>query len=110
MKIFAAMLSAGVVDRPVVDMTGLTGAYDIGVDISAEDAMNVMTSATDFGMGRRGAGDGDGGKSMAAGIASDPSGASMISSIQKLGLRLEPRKAPLDVVVVDRINRDPTPN
>ena len=108
MKIFAAMLSAGVVDRPVVDMTGLTGAYDIGVDISAEDAMNVITSATDFGMGRRGAG--DGGKSVAAGIASDPSGASMVSSIQKLGLRIEPRKAPLDVVVVDRINRDPTPN
>jgi uncharacterized protein (TIGR03435 family) len=110
MKIFAAMLSIGVVDRPVVDMTGLTGSYDVAVDISSEDARKVMTSATDFGIGRGGAGDGDGAKPAAAGVAGDPSGASIVSSIEKLGLRLESRKTPLDLVVVDRINKDPTPN
>ena len=110
MKMFAAMLSVGIVDRPVVDMTGLAGSYDVAVDISSEDALNVATSATDFGLGRRGTGDGDGAKPVAAGVAADPSGASIVSSIQKLGLRLESRKAPLDMVIVDRINRDPTPN
>jgi uncharacterized protein (TIGR03435 family) len=110
MKMFAAMLSTGVVDRPVVDMTGVTGSYDVAVDISSEDAINVATTATDFGLGRRGAGDGDGTKPAAPGVAADPSGGSIVSSIQKLGLRLESRKVPLDMVVVDRINRDPTPN
>ena len=40
MKSFAEMLSVGVVGRPVVDMTGLTGAYEVAVDISMDDAMN----------------------------------------------------------------------
>jgi len=35
---------------------------------------------------------------------------SIFSSIQRLGLKLEPRKVPLDTIVVDRIEKTPTEN
>jgi len=48
MKMFAALLSVGVLDRPVVDMTGVAGTYDVAVDLSADDARRIMTASTDF--------------------------------------------------------------
>jgi uncharacterized protein (TIGR03435 family) len=33
-----------------------------------------------------------------------------MNSIQKLGLKLEARKVPLDVIVVDRVDKIPTAN
>lgn len=32
------------------------------------------------------------------------------TGLQKLGLRLEPRKAPLETIVVDRVEKTPTEN
>ena len=44
-------------------------------------------------------------------VASDPSGSgSIMASIQSLGLKLEPRKLPLDLLVVDHIEKTPTAN
>jgi uncharacterized protein (TIGR03435 family) len=102
MKTFAEMLSVGVVDRPVVDMTGLTGNYEVAVDLSAEDAMNVARASVMF-LPARGGGGGDG-------AASDPPGTSVYTSIGNLGLKLEPRKLPLDVLVVDHMEKVPTAN
>ena len=106
MKTFAEMLSVGVVDRPVVDKTGLTGSYDVAVDLSEEDAMNAARAAVMSGpMGVAagpGAGPGPG--------LSDPSGSSVFASIQKLGLKLEPRKLPLELLVIDHIEKAPTAN
>jgi uncharacterized protein (TIGR03435 family) len=42
--------------------------------------------------------------------APDPSGVSLRSSLQKLGLRLESRKAPAEVIVVDAAEKVPTAN
>lgn len=101
MKTFAELLSTGAVDRTVVDMTGLTGAYEIALDMSEFDAMGVARASITFmNMG-------DGG---AAGVASDPSGSSLRASIQNLGLVLEPRKLPLDMVVVDHAEKVPSAN
>jgi uncharacterized protein (TIGR03435 family) len=110
MKTFAELLSVGVVDRPVTDMTGLTGTYDVGVDLSQEDAMNVARAAVNFAAPRGG----DGGRapegaSGAAGVA-DPSGASIYGSLRDLGLRLEPRKVPMDRLVIDSVEKTPTSN
>jgi uncharacterized protein (TIGR03435 family) len=106
MKGFADLLSMGVVDRPAVDVTGLTGSYEVAVDLSQEDAMNVARAAVSFlPIGKGG---GDGPRALAG--ASDPPGSSIFTSVQNLGLKLEPRKMPLDMVVVDHAEKTPTAN
>jgi uncharacterized protein (TIGR03435 family) len=42
-------------------------------------------------------------------VASDP-GSSILSAVLKLGLRLEPRKEPVDMIVVDHAEKLPTEN
>jgi uncharacterized protein (TIGR03435 family) len=91
-------------DRPVVDLTELTGNYQVALDLSTEDLKNAAKAA---GMGAMMAG-GEGGKSSAE--ASDPGGSSIFTSIQQLGLKLEPRKAPLVVIVIDHLEKSPTEN
>lgn len=103
MKTFAELLSTGVVNRPVVDVTGLTGSYEVAVDMSQDDAMNVARASVSY----MGNGGGEGGN---PGAASDPAGSSIITSIQNLGLRLDPRKMPLDLLVIDHMEKMPTAN
>lgn len=106
MKSFAEMLSVGVVDRPVVDMTGLTGAYEVAVDLTEDDAMKVARASVTF---LPGGGGGDGGGAPGGNIP-DPSGTSIVKSIQNLGLRLEPRRLPLELLVVDHAEKAATAN
>ena len=40
----------------------------------------------------------------------DVSGDSLFTALQTQGLKLEPRKAPLEVLVVDHVSRVPTDN
>jgi len=108
METLADLLSVGVVDRPVIDMTGLTGRYELTVDLSEDDAMNVARAAVSFGPGV-GGGSGEAGR-MPGAEASDPSGYSLLKSLQNLGLKLEPRKLPRDMLVVDQVNKTPTAN
>jgi uncharacterized protein (TIGR03435 family) len=42
--------------------------------------------------------------------ASDPSGVSIFTSVQKLGLKLEKRKMTLDQLIVEHIEKTPTEN
>lgn len=107
MRTLAALLSIGVLDRPVVDQTELRGFYDVALDLSTADALNLVTSTMSF-LNPRGGGDGDGRRAPAE--ASEPAGASIVSSVQKLGLRLEARKVPLPTLVVDHIEKAPTEN
>ena len=89
-------------DRPVVDRTGLAGAFQIVLDLSIQDAMQAARSA---GMGAN--------LPMAApaaGGASDPSGGSIFSSVQQLGLRLDKTKDQVETVVVDSVEKNPTEN
>jgi uncharacterized protein (TIGR03435 family) len=89
-------------DRPVVDMTGLTGSYDFVLNVSPEDYTAMLIRSA-----------------IAAGVVLPPqalraldvaSGDSLSGAFQKLGLSLTPRKAPLDVVVVDNMQKTPTNN
>jgi uncharacterized protein (TIGR03435 family) len=90
------------VDRPVVDMTELKGSYQVALDLSMDDLKNVAKAA---GMAMPG---GDAAK--AAAEASDPSGSSIFQSVQQMGLKLEARKAPLDIIVIDHLEKAPTEN
>ena len=90
------------VDRPIVDMTGLNGAYDFALDVTPEDYQNMLIHAA-----------------VAAGVVLPPQAlrlldvgppASLFDALQKLGLRLDARKAPLDLLVIDEARKNPTEN
>jgi uncharacterized protein (TIGR03435 family) len=89
-------------DKPVVDMTGLTGSYDFDLEFTQEDYMAMLIRSA-----------------IAAGVTLPPealrmlsgsSGDSLTNALERLGLKLENRKAPLEVLVVDRIEKAPTEN
>jgi uncharacterized protein (TIGR03435 family) len=83
--------------RIVIDRTGLAGNY------------NLQLSWTPQGMRLGGAPPPDG-TPLPPVPPPDPNGASLFVSIQEqLGLKLEPSRAALDVVVIDRVDR-PTPD
>jgi len=86
---FAARLLTRV-DRPVVDKTGLTGRYDIHLEYSMINSGPVSLNG------------GEG----AVALPPDSGGASIFSAVQsQLGLRLVSDKAPIDVIVVDSVER-----
>jgi uncharacterized protein (TIGR03435 family) len=89
-------------DRPVVDLTGLTGSYDFDLDFTPEDYQAMLIRSA-----------------IAAGVNLPPealrafsgsSGDSMLNALDRLGLKLETRKAPLPVLVIDHIEKVPTEN
>jgi uncharacterized protein (TIGR03435 family) len=90
-------------DRPALDMTGLKGDYQIALDFSVAD---TLSAAKVLGMREDPAA--AGGDTM--GTASDPSGSSVFATVQRLGLRLERRRAPVEVLVVDHLEKTPTEN
>ena len=91
-------------DHPIVDMTGLTGKYDVTLEISMQDLMNAARAA---GAAVPAAPAAD--PSKPAEAASDPGG-SLFTAIQSLGLKLEPRKSPMTFIVVDHVEKMPTEN
>jgi uncharacterized protein (TIGR03435 family) len=95
------------VDRPVVDLTELKGSYQVALDLSMEDLRNAARTAGFMGLGMGGGRDG---ARPPADAASDPGGLSIFAAVQQLGLKLEPRKAPLDLIVIDHLEKTPTEN
>src|SRR5579872_3622673 len=107
MTVLADMLSR-FVDRPVVDMTGLKGNYVVSFELAMEDLRNVARTA---GVMPPGAGPAAGAEAgRPADVASDPSGLSIFASVQQLGLKLDPRKTPLEFIVVDHLEKAPSEN
>lgn len=98
----------------VVDRTGLKGHYEVSLSLSIAELMAAARRAgvDAGGMPPGGAGQG-GGPGGSAGEASDPgggSGQSVFSSLEKLGLRLESTKAPVQQLIVDHAEKTPTEN
>jgi uncharacterized protein (TIGR03435 family) len=103
------------VDRPVVDMTDLKGAYQVALELPMQELVNMARAMAPelAGPGEpigRGPNPAAGGAGPGLPVASDPSGTSMFQAVQQLGLRLEPRKAPVETIVVDRLEKTPTEN
>jgi uncharacterized protein (TIGR03435 family) len=89
-------------ERPVLDMTNIQGQYDFDL---------VFMPETTHGMTRMGP------PPAAAGVDHSPDGsapsepgASVYEAVQRYGLKLEPRKAPMDILVIDHIEKTPTEN
>jgi uncharacterized protein (TIGR03435 family) len=105
---FAETLS-GFLDRPVMDETGIEGSYDFALDMSPAEMgnMSMMKGAMEMArtMNAGAMAPGSGG-----GLPNAPEGGSIFQSIQGYGLKLEPKKAAMDVIVIDGGEKTPTEN
>ena len=78
---------AGWLGRPVVNETGLEAKFDLTLDFEPERAVKLNTSNTPI-----------------AGV--DSSKPTLMTAVQdQLGLKLESRRSPVEMLVVDRISR-----
>ena len=94
MTMFANLLS-GSVGQPVVDRTGLTGSFDIELTFDPASAAKAAKAVP---------------SDPTAPIAPDNTAPSVFTALQEqLGLKLEPTRGPVDVLVIDHVER-PTEN
>jgi uncharacterized protein (TIGR03435 family) len=89
------------VDRPVVDMTGLKGRYDVTLDVGMEDLIS-FARGSGVNVPLRSPSD--------SGRASEPGSSSIFGAIEPYGLKLEPRRAAIELLVIDHVERNPTEN
>jgi uncharacterized protein (TIGR03435 family) len=89
---FAQALS-GHIGRPVLDQTGLQGNFDIVLDVNPGDLEGLQKIFAS-----------------AAPVTENNSMNSVFAAVQELGLKLESRKAPIDHIVIDHVERVPTEN
>jgi len=96
--------------RQVVDMTGLKGNYEVAVEISLSDLM-ALARSEGFGPPPPPPGGGASANSGPAATASEPGGGTSIyQSVEQMGLKLEERKAPVEELVIDHVEKMPTEN
>jgi len=99
-EVSMARLAEGLSGRlgwPVLDQTGLKGVFDLKLEWTPDPAL------------ARNAGEGK--ESAAVESGSDASGPSIFTALQEqLGLRLEARKVPAEILVIDHIERKVTDN
>ena len=100
-------LLGNVLGVPVVDNTGLKANYDFTLDFAPDSASGPMGAMSPPPPQH------DGGPGSGAAMASAPdlSGPSIFTALQEqLGLKLEQRKGPVDLLVIDRVEKVPTEN
>jgi uncharacterized protein (TIGR03435 family) len=90
------------VDRNILDMTALTGRYDVTIELTPEDfrAANLRSAVA-------------GGATLppqAFQRLENSSLSAIPDALRSLGLLLQPRRAPIEVVVIDSIDKTPTEN
>ena len=89
-------LNIGVWDRPIIDRTGLTGAFDIDLEWTPDPAQARSNDAA--------------ARASAAVAATPGERVSIFTALQEqLGLKLQATRATLEVLVIDRLDR-PTPD
>jgi len=82
--------------HPILDKTGLTGKYDFSVGVDVPRAVPAGVP---------------GGPDNPANNASEPAGNALAAMIERdLGLKLEEKKTPVEMLVIDRIEKVPTVN
>ena len=87
-----ADLLSGVLDRPVVDMTGVSGEYNLALDVTSDDP--VARPAGGFLLQHQ----------------DDSTRVSLFTSLRDVGLRLERRELPIEKLIIDRIQKEPIEN
>jgi uncharacterized protein (TIGR03435 family) len=91
------MLS-GLAGRPVIDKTGFEGRY---CTLDGQEPLVAVMGAPQMGPGA-----GRGREPRSASPDADSGGASIFTAVEeKLGLKLEPQKGPVDILVIDSVAR-----
>ena len=104
---FADILSR-YLDRPVLDKTNLKGEYHASLDFSIQEMLRIARLA---GMVGPGMGPMGPPATLAAEGASDPGGGgSVFNAVQRLGLKLDPKKESVETIVVDHVEKAPIEN
>lgn len=93
-----ANLLSALVDRPVLDLTGLEGLYDVSLDFAPDTTLGPGMTKLSVEAAASGAG------------AETAAGPSIFTAIQQLGLKLDARKAPVDMLIVESAARAPLEN
>lgn len=83
---FARVLSQ-VLGRPVTDRTGFSGAFDVNLDFLPDDTTGGLPAPPP------------------GTIPAETASPSIFSAVQQLGLRLESTKGPVEVLVIDHVER-----
>jgi uncharacterized protein (TIGR03435 family) len=89
--------------RPVIDSTGLSGVYDIAFDLSPRDDVGPrVIPETQVRPEHRAL--------AAPGAPPEEPAPSIQETLKRLGLRLESRKIPADMIVIDKVEKMPIEN
>lgn len=94
------------VGRPVLDMTELKELYDIDISWVSEESESAQTKGVAAGGGAAAI------RAPEKSLAPDGNAAgSVFAALQdKCGLKLEARKSPIEILVVDQVDKVPTEN
>jgi uncharacterized protein (TIGR03435 family) len=94
---FAALLSTNT-GQPVLDRTNLTGVYTFSIELPPDAWQASMNARAGITTARDGT------------PLNEPVAVSVPRNVERLGLKLEPRRIPVDIIVIDHIDRVPSPN
>jgi uncharacterized protein (TIGR03435 family) len=87
-------------DRPVLDMTGIKGIFDIDLEWTPDESERAPRFAL-----------GGGGPGRPEATTESGDRPTIFTAVQeKLGLKLEGRKGPVEIIVVDNVDKVPTEN
>lgn len=82
-------------DRPVVDMTGIQGFFDLKLEWTPDDSAPVQKP-------------GEGEERLSTALTDGPT---IFTALQEqLGLKLESRKVPVEILVIDHVEKVPSEN
>jgi len=88
-------------DRPMMDRTELKGSYDLEFTVTPEDTQTLMIRAA-----------------INAGVQLPPQALRLVDNggnpvetgVEQLGLKLDSRRMPVEVIILDQVNKTPTDN
>jgi bla regulator protein BlaR1 len=90
MEILARNIS-GILSSPVLETTGIKGVFDLTLEWSPDEVQSPVKA---------------GGEVSAAGEPGASAGPSIFTAVQEqLGLKLETQKTPVEMIVIDRIEK-----
>jgi uncharacterized protein (TIGR03435 family) len=105
-----ARMLAGQLGRPVVDETGLKRKYDFTLDFTPDPGRGMPGGMPRPMPPPGGGGMAGGGMGGPAGDNQDAAPTLIVAVQEQLGLKLESKKGPVDILVIDHAEKVPTEN